>query len=184
MIASLFLAAALRIRLVYVPTTKSLTQAEFQVFSNDLYTYLHRQVSPRLRISRWIGTNVPEPSSLQSDSSLFKILDRNNDKRFTLTHWVFGPTYENGGWWIYGWGRICPPYPYTTSYSTAEVMTAYGYSLYYESLTAAAHEISHQLGAQHRPNGLMSPNALVLAHNGIPLPTRATRRDWAWCGKI
>lgn len=168
-------ASPVRIRIVYVPGQYALTTSEVAVFNKDLTRYLRTNISRNIRIT-YLTKSAPAPTSFEDDGDLFNTLARLNTRRFALTHYVYPPTIENGQLWIFGWAFTCAPYPYNNSYSTAVI------GLYYPSLTAAAHEIAHQLGAKHR-SGLMDTNALAFSKDAIPLPRASTLKDIYKCGR-
>ena len=155
-----------KIKLVQVQTDGGLTPAEFDLFTTDLRHYLQTNINKNIRITKSTASISP-PKSLSADST---ILNRTSTQ---LTHYVFGPTNA----YIYGWANRCSHTPKHNSYSTAKI------AKYYESLTAAAHEIAHQLGAKHRI-GLMDANALVNASQSIPLPIPQTLTDIYQCGNF
>lgn len=189
-ISTLIFAAALRIRLVYIPSDDGITQAEFQELAKDLTSYLQRQVSPRIRITRRT-LDIPRPTNLSVDdaNNEFRILHQFHDSTFAMSHYIFGPVWvqRGDGNYPYLMGytfRACTKAPYTDSYSTAYFENIDGYPRYWESVTGAAHEIGHQLGAKHSSSGLMRYLVLAYAHEGIPAPSGGTRREWRRCGKI
>lgn len=155
-----------RIKLVYVQTDGGLTPAEFNLFVADLRHYLQANISKSIRITQ-STQQISPPKSLSSDSTIL------NRTAIQLTHYVFGPTNT----YVYGWANRCSKSPHHNSYSTAKL------SRYYESLTAAAHEIAHQLGAKHR-TGLMDADALAYASDHIPLPISKTLTDIYQCGNF
>ncbi len=173
----------IKIRLVYSQGVDSLEPAEFVQFSIDLRKYLQREISPRIRIFRTTA-NLPDLTQLDVDRPLFDRLTTYSTINYDLVHAVLPPTSYNAKQYVQGWSYgVCTRSPHTVSYSTAMVYNANKYSLYYESLTAAAHEIVHQLGGQHRSGGLMRSDILLDAHEGIPLPSRSTLADVRRCGK-
>ena len=187
MLSALVFAAALRIKLVYVPAPKEgLTQVEFNLFASDLKNYLQRNVSTRIRIVRRIA-NVSRPLDLSMGDALrmFDILTTLHDPSFAMSHYVFPLVRIDGYPYVLGYSNgICTVAPKTNSYSTALIENADGYSRYWESIAAAAHEIGHQLGGKHRNKGLMSYMVLGDSHTEIPLPSNETKRDWQRCGKL
>lgn len=155
----------IRINLI---NNSALQDAEFVTFSRDLRRYLRANIDTRIRTRRSID-KVKPPLDLDPN---MRILDLPST---SLTHYLFPQTDK----YIYGWGWTCSQAPKQNSYST------YKPTRYYESLTAAAHEIAHQLGAKHR-SGLMHPNALAIAsaEQSIPLPIAATLKDIYKCGNF
>lgn len=162
---------------VKICNNNALSNDEFRVVTKDAATYLRRHISKRIRLIRCVS-NLREPQGLEADYDLIKIMEKQNDANYALTHYVYSPTYVNNIGYVYGWAWTCNVAPHTVGYSTARL------DLYWESVTAIVHEIVHGFGGKHWPYGLMRPNVLAYAHDGIPLPSARTLYDIKFCGKV
>jgi len=173
----------IKINLVYVDGPGGLTYPEYYQLALDLRKYLQREIDPRIRVFRTTA-KVDGPKLLQVDYHLFDKMEALAVPKYSVNHYILPPTKVGVDPYIYGWSyQTCSYYPYNNSYSTAMTANRYGVGRYWESVTAAAHEIVHQLGGQHRSGGLMRSDILLDAHEGIPLPSKSTLADVRRCGK-